>query len=849
MVPKGARRTVVGVVLAVSMAAGLPAPMATAVGPRPAPMLHGPDLAKTAGLARSTPGALAEPHFTSSLSISVAAGQARPFTVTAAGKPTPTVFVPLGALPPGMAFSGGPGGRGTLAGTPTKLGKTSFEIGAASAAGITLRKMSVLTRPSPGKPITSYRAVKGEAFRLTLPNPTVTAPSTGSISCTGHFPAGVAFTSSRGGLSGALSGDPQSTGRFSIICSARAHTTGTAERWALVLVVSTSRTPPTCPSLSRDEVAGTPFALTVQVRGTPTPSAAQSGAWPPGVSLVDNGNGTGSISGVVAVPGSYHLRLAESNAAGRCSDVFGLIVAPKKPTFESPASAMVPVHTLLEFPVIASGIPTARISIVGPCKGQACSQWPHFPSPLQIKTSNGVPVLVGSPQKPGTIRFALKAANDAGSATQAFTLAVVAPSTTTTSSTTTSSTTTSTSSTTTSSTTTSSTTTSTSSTTTSSTPTSSTTTPTSSRPAQCATPAGIMALCRNASGLLSAFLVGKNGVLYRYDQAASGAWGPAQSMMLANEWPDTVAPVVVANRSGELSAFLVAVDGLLWRSDQAASGAWGTAQPMGGDWPDKVPPVVVANQSGQLSAFLVGKNGVLYRYDQAASGAWGPAQSMAGDWPDTVPPVVVPNQMIASGDTDAGQLSAFLVGNNGQLYRYDQAASGAWGTAQPMGGDWPDKVPPVVVATGPFGQLGAYLDGKNGVLYYYAQAGPGAWGTAQPMAEETCIGPCYPDTVAPAVVANQSGLLSAFLVDLEGFLWRWDEAGPGAWGTAQPMGGDWPDLAPPVVVANQSGEFERVLGRQQRAAVPLRPGRLRRLGGGPVDGGGLARQGTAGRGG
>ena len=158
-------------------------------------MLHGPDLAKTAGPAGTAPGAQVKPHFTSSLSISVTRGEARPFKVTAAGKPTPTVFVPSGALPPGMVFGGGAGGDGTLTGTPTKLGKTSFEIGAASAAGISVRKMSVLTRPSPGKPVTRYSASKGEAFRLTLPNPTLTAPSTGSIRCTGHFPAGVIFAS------------------------------------------------------------------------------------------------------------------------------------------------------------------------------------------------------------------------------------------------------------------------------------------------------------------------------------------------------------------------------------------------------------------------------------------------------------------------------------------------------------------------------------------------------------------------------------------------------------------------------------------------------------------------------
>jgi len=82
-----------------------------------------------------------------------------------------------------------------------------------------------------------------------------------------------------------------------------------------------------------------------------------------------------------------------------------------------------------------------------------------------------------------------------------------------------------------------------------------------------------MALCQNANGMLSAFLIGKNGVLYRYDQAASGAWGPAHSMMRTDEWPDNVAPVVVANQSGKLSAFLVGVDGVLYRYDQAVSGA------------------------------------------------------------------------------------------------------------------------------------------------------------------------------------------------------------------------------------------------------------------------------------
>ena len=122
---------------------------------------------------------------------------------------------------------------------------------------------------------------------------------------------------------------------------------------------------------------------------------------------------------------------------------------------------------------------------------------------------------------------------------------------------------------------------------------------------------------------------------------------------------------------------------------------------MGGTWPDELAPVVVANQSGQLSAFLIGGDGALYRYDQAASGIWGAPQSMGGTVYDSV---VVANP--------SGQLSAFLISDdNGELYRYDQAASGAWGSPQSMGGtayDWS----PVVVAN-PSGQLSAFLIGAE----------------------------------------------------------------------------------------------------------------------------------------
>jgi hypothetical protein len=94
-------------------------------------------------------------------------------------------------------------------------------------------------------------------------------------------------------------------------------------------------------------------------------------------------------------------------------------------------------------------------------------------------------------------------------------------------------------------------------------------------------------------------------------------------------------------------------------------------------------PVVAANQDGALSAFLIGQDTALYRYDQdGQDGAWGEAQSMAGTWP-LQRPVVAANQ--------DGALSAFLIGQDTALYRYDQdGQDGAWNAPPPrsMGGIW-----------------------------------------------------------------------------------------------------------------------------------------------------------------
>jgi hypothetical protein len=240
--------------------------------------------------------------------------------------------------------------------------------------------------------------------------------------------------------------------------------------------------------------------------------------------------------------------------------------------------------------------------------------------------------------------------------------------------------------------------------------------------------------------------------LYRYDQSiAGGSWSAAQSM--GGTWPS--APVVGIDSSDALHVFLVGNDTVLYRYDQTAPigcapcsiGTWSIAQSMSGTWHGT--PVVSANSTGGLSVFMVGNDTELYRYDQnGPAGAWSPAQSMAGTWHGT--PVVL-------SDT-SGALHVFLVGNDTALYRYDQnGPGGSWSPAQSMAGTWHGT--PVVVGD-TSGALHVFLVGNDTALYRYDQNGlGGAWSPAQSMAG-TWNGAIVisPGALSPSPTPLQTGL-------------------------------------------------------------------------------------------
>ena len=74
---------------------------------------------------------------------------------------------------------------------------------------------------------------------------------------------------------------------------------------------------------------GTAGSFTVTATGFPTPALTESGALPSGVTFVDNGNGTATLSGIPSAAGTYPLSFTAANGVlPDATQSFTLTVTP-----------------------------------------------------------------------------------------------------------------------------------------------------------------------------------------------------------------------------------------------------------------------------------------------------------------------------------------------------------------------------------------------------------------------------------------------------------------------------------------------------------------------------------------
>ncbi len=93
------------------------------------------------------------------------------------------------------------------------------------------------------------------------------------------------------------------------------------------VLLNTTATPPTITSASSTTFnQGQAGTFTVTTTGTPAPSLTESGTLPTGVTFVDNGNGTATLSGTATTAGTYTLTITATNSAGTATQSLTLSV-------------------------------------------------------------------------------------------------------------------------------------------------------------------------------------------------------------------------------------------------------------------------------------------------------------------------------------------------------------------------------------------------------------------------------------------------------------------------------------------------------------------------------------------
>jgi hypothetical protein len=132
------------------------------------------------------------------------------------------------------------------------------------------------------------------------------------------------------------------------------------------LVLNENSAPTITSAASATSIVGAAFTATVTTTGAPAPTLTETGALPSGLTFVNNGNGTATISGTPAAGtgGSFPLVLTATNATGTTTQAFTLTNS-EAPTVTSPATATFYTGANGTYTVTTTGFPAATITETG----------------------------------------------------------------------------------------------------------------------------------------------------------------------------------------------------------------------------------------------------------------------------------------------------------------------------------------------------------------------------------------------------------------------------------------------------------------------------------------------------
>lgn len=359
------------------------------------------------------------PVFDSLASAAFTVGAAGSFTVRASGQPTPALSE-TGALPSGVTFVDNHNGTATLAGTPASGTSGTYAITLTANNGVLPNASQLFTLTVQGPP-TITSAATTTFTNGTLGSFTVTSSSipTATLSETGSLPPGVTFADNGNGTA-TLSGTPTGASSGPYVFTITANN-GINPNATQTFTLNVNKAPAITSAATTTFTVGSPGSFTVTTSGYPSATITESGSLPSNVQLMDNGNGTATLSGTpqANTSGTYTITITANNGVAPNATQSFTLVVNGPPRFTSATSDTFTVNASNSFQVTTAGSPTATITYVVTTG--------TIPPWLTVGPSvGGTITLSGDPPKKtpaGSVVLTFTASNGiAPNATQVFTL-------------------------------------------------------------------------------------------------------------------------------------------------------------------------------------------------------------------------------------------------------------------------------------------------------------------------------------------------------------------------------------------------------------------------------------------
>jgi len=189
--------------------------------------------------------------------------------------------------------------------------------------------------------------------------------------------------------------------------------------FALMMPIPQNVAPTITSANSATFQVGVAGAFTVTATGSPAPAITQADALPNGMHFVDNGDGTGTLSGIPAAgtAGQYSLSWSADNGVGTAAVQSFTLTVVQAPAITSVNNVTFTESVLDSFTVTSTGFPIPALTETG-----ALPNGIHF-----VDNGDGTGTLSGTATVSGTFNFSLIANNGiGGSANQSFTLSIPA---------------------------------------------------------------------------------------------------------------------------------------------------------------------------------------------------------------------------------------------------------------------------------------------------------------------------------------------------------------------------------------------------------------------------------------